>query len=149
MKTWCLCSFFFLAKKQVYGATKSFIYFFSKSLKRELEKDNVHVSVICPGAMNTNPTVTLVIKNSSRLVQAAVMSPEQVAVIAINGLLKKKEVIIPGCLNKLYLLLNNFVPSFLKKMITNSQMKSLNSATRENSSEITEIGIAIPIPLIQ
>ncbi|MES1181907.1 MAG: SDR family NAD(P)-dependent oxidoreductase, partial [Flavobacterium sp.] len=31
-----LSCFFFLAKKQVYGGTKSYIYFFSKSLRREL-----------------------------------------------------------------------------------------------------------------
>ena len=60
-----LCSFFYLAKKQVYGATKSFIYFFSKSLRRELENENIHVSVICPGSMNTNTSVILLNKKSS------------------------------------------------------------------------------------
>lgn len=132
-----LCSFFFLARKQVYGATKSFVYFFSKSLKRELYQDNVHVSVLCPGAMNTNPIVTAVIKSSSPLVRAAVVCPEEVARVAIKGLLKKKEVIIPGNLNKIFLFMNTVVPSSLKKMITNRHMKSLNSAGRESSTVVT------------
>jgi len=122
-----LCSFFYLAKKQVYGATKSFIYFFSKSLRRELENENIHVSVICPGSMNTNTSVILLNKKSSWLSQLAVMNPEEVAQIAIDGLLKRKEVIIPGSVNKLFLVLNKLIPASLKKVITNNQMKLLNA----------------------
>lgn len=131
-----LCSFFFLAKKQVYGATKSFIYFFSKSLRRELENDNVHVSVICPGGMNTNASVTLLNRNCGWLCKLAVKNPEDVALIAIDGLLKGREVIIPGTVNKLFLLFNNLIPVSLKKMITNRQMKVLNSAPVGKSAAI-------------
>ncbi len=123
-----LCSFFFLAKKQVYGATKSFIYFFSKSLRRELEPDGVKVSVICPGGMNTNTSVTFVNRKSGWLSRLAVMNPEDVAPIAMDGLLKGKEVIIPGIVNKIFLLLNYLIPASLKKMITNRQMGTLNSS---------------------
>lgn len=124
-----LCSFFFLAKKQVYGATKSFIYFFSKSLRRELEQDDVHVSVICPGGMNTNISVTLLNKTTSWLSRLSVMNPEEVAPIAINGLLNRKEVIIPGRLNKIFLLLDKLLPPGIKKIITSYQMKKLKSVT--------------------
>jgi uncharacterized protein len=134
-----LCSFFFLAKKQVYGATKSFIYFFSKSLRTELETENVHVSVICPGGMNTNTSVTLVNKNCGWFTQLAVMDPEDVALIAIDGLLKGKEVIIPGTVNKLFLLLNYLIPDSLKKMITNRQMSALDSATAVKSIAIVQM----------
>lgn len=122
-----LCSFFYLAKKQVYGATKSFIYFFSKSLRRELQNENIHVSVICPGSMNTNTSVILLNKKSGWLSQLAVMNPEEVAPIAIDGLLKRKEVIIPGSVNKFFLVLNKLIPASLKKIITNNQMKLLNA----------------------
>jgi short-subunit dehydrogenase len=124
-----LCSFFFLAKKQVYGGTKSFIYFFSKSLNRELKSYNVHVSVICPGGMNTNVSVTLLNRSTSWLSRLAIMNPEQVAPIAIGGLLKRKEVIIPGSINKLFLIFDKLLPAVLKKIITNRQMKKLLSVT--------------------
>ena len=124
-----LSSYFFLAKKQVYGATKSFIYFFSKSLRRELKNDNIHVSVICPGSMNTNLSVTLLLKTSSWICRLSVMNPEEVAPVAITGLLKGKEVIIPGRINKMFLLMDKLLPSFIKKMITGHQMKNIKSVT--------------------
>lgn len=127
-----LCSFFFLAKKQVYGATKSFIYFFSKSLRRELENDHISVSVICPGGMNTNTSVMLVNNKSSWLSRMAIMNPEAVAPIAINGLLKRKEVIVPGVLNNFFLMLNKLIPDFIKKFITNRQMNTLKSIPIES-----------------
>ena len=137
-----LCSYFFLIKKQVYGATKSFIYFFSKSLRRELEKDDVHVSVICPGGMNTNISVTLLSKSSGWLSRLSIMNPEDVAPIAISGLLKNKEVIIPGRLNKIFLLLDKLLPSFIKKIITGYQMNNLKSVTamelRQQAISFTE-----------
>ena len=136
-----LCSYFFLAKKQVYGGTKSFIYFFSKSLRRELKKDNIHISVICPGGMNTNVSVTLLAKSSGWLSRLSVMNPEDVAPIAISGLLKRKEVIIPGRLNKIFLLLDKLLPSFIKKMITGYQMNNLKSVT---AMEIRQQPIVFP-----
>lgn len=120
-----LSCFFHLIKKQVYGATKSYVYSFSKSLRLELEPENVNVSVICPGPMNTNPIITEMNLNNGLFTRLSTMEPEEVAVIAIDGLLKQKEVIIPGKMNKLFLILDSIVPSFLKKMITNHQMRSI------------------------
>lgn len=143
-----LSSFFFLAKKQVYGATKSFIYFFSKSLRRELESEDIHVSVICPGGMNTNASVTLINNKSGWLSRMAVMDPQDVAPIAINGLLNRKEVIIPGVINKIFLLFDKILPAALKKMLTNRQMKLLNSIPLGNPSSPAEIETAIPGPVV-
>ena len=141
-----LCSFFYLAKKQVYGATKSFIYFFSKSLRRELQNENIHVSVICPGSMNTNTSVILLNKKSGWLSQLAVMNPEEVAPIAIDGLLKRKEVIIPGRVNKFFLVLNKLIPASLKKIITNNQMKLLNAVPPRFQPAMTETLLPVSIP---
>ena len=124
-----LSSYFFLPKKQVYGATKSFIYCFSKSLNRELNKSEISVSVICPGNMNTNISVTQLLKTSNWLSRHSVMNPEDVAPVAINGLLNRKEVIIPGRLNKIFLLLNKLLPSFIKKLLIGRQMKAVKSVT--------------------
>lgn len=142
-----LCSFFYLAKKQVYGATKSFIYFFSKSLRRELQNENIHVSVICPGSMNTNTSVILLNKKSSWLSQLAVMNPEEVAPIAMDGLLKRKEVIIPGSVNKFFLVLNKLIPASLKKIITNNQMKLLNAVPPRFQPAMTEALLPVSIPV--
>ncbi|MES1220817.1 MAG: SDR family NAD(P)-dependent oxidoreductase, partial [Bacteroidota bacterium] len=125
-----LASFFYLPKKQVYGATKSYIYYFSKSLHRELEPDNIHVSVLCPGGMNTNLAVTLMNKTGNLLSRLSVMNPENVVAFAIDSLLKKKEVIIPGGLNHFFLLLDMILPEVVKKILRNNFLKKLNPNNR-------------------
>ena len=77
--------------------------------------------------MNTNPSVIMVTKSSSWIGRQSAMNPEDVAKIAIDGLLKKKEEIIPGRINQFFLILNKILPEFIKKMLTNSEMKKLNS----------------------
>lgn len=124
-----LASFFSLPRKQVYGATKSFIYYFSKSLRKELKKDKVYVSVLCPGGMRTNVAVRLVIKTGNYLSRISSMDPEEVVPAAIDGLLGKKEVIIPGRLNKFFLLLDTILPGFIKTRLMNNTMKRLSPAT--------------------
>ena len=128
-----LSCFFFLTKKQVYGATKSYIYYFSKSLRRELKPESINVSVVCPGCINTNPAAILNNQSGNWLARLSVMNPEEIAPIAIDGLLKRKEVIIPGRLNKFFLLLNTVLPSFISEWITTRQMKRFGiTATRPN-----------------
>jgi hypothetical protein len=121
-----MASFFYLPKKQVYGATKSFIHFFSKSLRKELLKDKILVSVLCPGGMNTNPTLTLMNRTGNWLSRISVMNPEEVVPVAIDGLLKGKEVIIPGRVNKIFMLLDKILPDRIIKIITSNGMKKFN-----------------------
>lgn len=122
-----MASFFYLPKKQVYGATKSFIYFFSKSLRKELKKNRIYVSVLCPGGMNTNLALTLMNKTGSWLSRLSIMNPENVVPIAIDGLLKGKEVIIPGRINQFFMILDKILPGSIKKIITSYGMKKIDS----------------------
>ena len=141
-----LASFFSLPRKQVYGATKSFIYYFSRSLRRELKKDQVHVSVLCPGGMYTNPAIIRVIQSGNYLSRLSSMEPEAVAPAAIDGLFRKKEVIIPGKLNKVFLLLDNIVPGFIKSMLVNQTMKSLHRGASATPVIPVWETVAVPLP---
>lgn len=140
-----MASFFYLPKKQVYGATKSFIYFFSKSLRKEVRKSNVHVSVLCPGGMNTNLALTLMNKTGNCLSRLSVMDPEQVVPIALDGLLKGKEVIIPGKLNNFFMLLDKVLPELIKKIITSYGMNRLNHTN--SLTRYTDLAMA-PVPVL-
>ena len=121
-----MASFFYLPKKQVYGATKSFIYFFSRVLREELKKDNVQVSVLCPGGMNTSLALTLMNKTGNYLSRLSIMDPEEVVPLAIDGLLKGKKVIIPGKMNQFFMLLDKILPEGFKKILTGNTMKKIN-----------------------
>ncbi|MBS1916070.1 MAG: SDR family NAD(P)-dependent oxidoreductase [Bacteroidetes bacterium] len=122
-----MASFFSLPKKQVYGGTKSYILSFSKSLRKELKRDNIFVSVLCPGGINTNLPVTMLNKSGTWLSQISVMNPEDVAPIAITGLLKGKEVIIPGTINNFYMFLDKVLPEKIKIILTNYTMTKLKT----------------------
>ena len=122
-----MASFFYLPKKQVYGATKSFIYFFSRALRKEVRKDNINVSVLCPGGMNTNLALTLMNKTGTSISRLSIMEPEAVVPVALDGLLNGREVIIPGRINRVFMLLDKVLPQRIKKILTSTTMKRLDA----------------------
>jgi len=125
-----LASFFFLPKKGVYGGTKSYLVSFSKSLRRELKAKNVFVSAVCPGGMNTTPMLILQNNNMKGLGRLSVMNPEEVARIAIDGMFAKKELIIPGFWNRLFMLFNKLMPKWYREILiarTMKQAKAINN----------------------
>jgi short-subunit dehydrogenase len=118
-----LASFFCLPKKQVYSATKSYLLAFSRSLRKELKHSNIHVSVLCPGGMNTTPSLTLANRTGTWLSQWSIMDPEVVAEFAMDRLFRNKEVIIPGQLNRFFLALDKMLPHIIKEKLIAIQMK--------------------------
>jgi uncharacterized protein len=118
-----LASFFHLQAKQVYGGTKAYIYAFSKSLHKEFAKKGVKVSVLCPGGINTNLRVTLYNRSLPWFAKLSVMNPEDVARIALNGLLSGKRVIIPGHINNISRMINRLVPEYIENLIVGNNLR--------------------------
>jgi short-subunit dehydrogenase len=122
-----LASFFCLPRKQVYGATKSYLVSFTKSLRQELKRKKIFVSTVCPGAMNTKLDLVLYNKTLKGLSRWSVMNPEEVARISIDGMFAKKEVMIPGICNRIFMLMDKLLPKRMKEWLIDKQMsKSLN-----------------------
>jgi len=111
-----LAIFFYFPQKQVYGATKSFIYFFSRALRRELKKDGVSISILCPGGIKTTSELFFLNQHGDRRARSSAMTPEDVAEIAIDGLLASKEIIIPGISNRFFMYLYNMLPAGIKTL---------------------------------
>jgi short-subunit dehydrogenase len=124
-----LCSFFYLPQKQVYGGTKSFIHFFSKSLRKELKGEQISVSVACPGGMNTNFSTSLINRKANFLSRLSILNPERAAPIVIDKMLRGKEVIIPGVVNQFSIVLDKLLPAFIKNILTDRLMKRLKPAS--------------------
>ena len=120
-----LACFFAIPRKQVYGGTKSFIYFFSRSLRAELKDYNVNVSVLCPGGINTNARQTMLNKSGSWISLQSLMNPEDVAPVALAAMYRGKEVIIPGRLNRFIVAIDPLVPQIVKKRIIRKQIGKL------------------------
>lgn len=138
-----LASFFYLPKKQVYGGTKSYLVSFSKSLRRELKRKNINVSTVCPGGMNTTLPLVLQNKNLTGISRWSVLNPEEAAQITMEGLLKKKELIIPGFWNRLFILLDKLLPKWLKELLTDRQMKKSKTFTSPLTYSIHPLKTAI------
>jgi short-subunit dehydrogenase len=138
-----LASFFYLPKKGVYGGTKSYLVSFSKSLRRELKSKNIFVSTVCPGGMNTTPMLILQNKNMKGMGRWSVMNPDEVAKIAIEGMLEKKEVIIPGFWNRVFMLLDKLLPKWFKEILTEKSMKKSKTFTNPVTFSIHPLKTAI------
>lgn len=126
LNTGSMAGFFTIARKQVYSGTKAFVYTFSRCLQKELKKSNIHVSVLCPGPLNTSVKLILMHKTQPLMNRLSVLEPEKVAPIAIDGLLHRKNVIVPGKLNRLFLILDKILPAFIKTIIHKKTTDKIN-----------------------
>lgn len=124
-----MASFFALPKKQVYGATKAYLLSFSKSLSKELKKDNISVTTVCPGGLNTTTRLCYQNRICSWITQKSVLNPEEAAKKSIDGMLDSKKLIIPGFVNKCFMVLDKLLPEFIKDMLTNKELNKFKAVT--------------------
>lgn len=108
---------FVVPRKLVYGATKSFISYFTRCLQLEQSGSKVKVSLLSPGGINTKPELLVLNHALKGISKATILEPEKVAKKAIDGLLKGKKEIIPGLVNKLLVAFDLLLPNFVKEMI--------------------------------
>lgn len=120
-----MAGFFALPKKQVYGGTKAYLLSFSKSLRKELKKDNISVTTICPGPLNTTTKLCYQNRILGLLARESTLTPEDAAKIAIVGMLKGKKVIVPGFINKCFVVLDKVLPEFIEDRLTGGEIKKL------------------------
>jgi uncharacterized protein len=82
----------------VYCATKAFVLSFSEALNYEYKDRGVQVTVLCPGATATN--FAAVANASARPDTKESETPEWVAGIGLDALLKGRCTVIPGFMNQ-------------------------------------------------
>ena len=122
-----LAAYFNLPHKQVYGATKSYLLSFSRSLAPEFKKNGVTVTAVCPGGMNTSPLLCYQNRCGGPVCRISIMEPETVARIAIDKMLQGKTVVIPGIVNRFLIFLDRLTPAFIKHRLVVKAMTRLKS----------------------
>lgn len=120
-----MASFFSLPKKQVYGGTKAYLLSFSNSLRKELKKDKITVTTVCPGGLNTTTKLCYQNRILGFVARKSTLTPELAAKIAINGMIKGRTVMIPGLLNKCFRAIDKLLPEFIEDKLTNGELKKL------------------------
>ncbi|TKK71547.1 SDR family NAD(P)-dependent oxidoreductase [Ilyomonas limi] len=116
---------FVVPKKGVYGATKSFIRHFTKSLQIELRNTNISISLLSPGGINTKPELLVLHDSLKGISRVTVLEPEVVAKKAIDGMFKGKKEIIPGIFNRIFVWLKGLLPNIIQEMIIHRNMKNV------------------------
>ncbi|MES2063029.1 MAG: SDR family NAD(P)-dependent oxidoreductase [Bacteroidota bacterium] len=114
---------FVVPKKQVYGASKSFMRYFTRCMQLELTGTNVKMSLLSPGGINTRPEIILMNQKLKGIAKATIFEADEVARIAVDGMFKGKKEIIPGAANKLLVFLNSILPGFVKDAIIKGKLK--------------------------
>ncbi|MCY1542708.1 hypothetical protein D9M68_784700 [compost metagenome] len=90
---------------------------FSEGLREELRTRDVKVSVLCPG-----PTRTAFFRGARLRIgkldgSKLMMSPEEVALVAVRALEKNRAIIIPGWRNRLSALFPRLAPRWLTRRL--------------------------------
>lgn len=80
----------------VYFASKAYVLHFSEAIAEELRNTKITVSALCPGPTNTNFAIEANSEESKAFNKNTMMSPDEVAKVAYDGLLRGERVIIPG-----------------------------------------------------
>lgn len=107
-----------------YYATKSYVYQLSEAIhyEQKKKKTNVHISVLCPGPVDTNFNNIAGVKFGIKPLKSS-----YVAKYAIDNLLNKKMLIIPGFKMKCSKFFGRFISDKLMlKIIYRIQKKKVN-----------------------
>ncbi|MCX8490655.1 MAG: SDR family oxidoreductase [Cyclobacteriaceae bacterium] len=112
-----------------YSAAKHALHGFFDSLRAELWRDSIFVTLICPGWVRTNITLNAVVGDGSRLNQMDKitdhgLSPEELArqmVVAIEN--RKEEVYIGGAKEVFAVYVKRFFPALFSKLVRTATVR--------------------------
>jgi short-subunit dehydrogenase len=115
-----------------YSASKHALHGFFESLRAEVAKDNIKITMAIPGFVRTNITVNALNGDGSRhgkmmQVQARGMDPMHVASAIIDGAAKNKEEILIGRLELMGVYCKRLFPALFSKVIRNHPIKKIRS----------------------
>jgi short-subunit dehydrogenase len=97
----------------LYSATKQYIKSLSRALRSEMLDYNVSVTCLCPGAVATNLFDRNVIDYKKAMRYGIMMSADKVAKIALAAMFRRKAVVIPGFINKVFSFLVRITPQWI------------------------------------
>lgn len=105
----------------VYYASKAYVLSFSQALSEELRGSGVTVTALCPGPTESGFQERAAMQES-KLMQGNFMSAQQVAIEGYRGLMRGRDVVVPGAQNKALRILSKYLPtSMTLKIVKRAQ----------------------------
>lgn len=114
--------------RTAYAASKHALHGFFDSLRAEHYKDNIKVTLICPGFIRTKVSINALTGDGSVLnqmdeAQEKGMSPEKCALEIFSALEKNKEEVLIGGKEKYAVYLKRFFPSLFSKILRKAKVR--------------------------
>ena len=107
-----------------YGATKAFVVSFSEALSSELSGTGVSCTVLCPGPVRTEFSTVAGGKGmEDRLPEFTLVSAEDVAKQAVEGMESGTRIVIPGLANRISALGGRLSPRALVLPVARKMMR--------------------------
>jgi len=95
----------------IYGGAKAFVVSFARSLSREVRKNGVHVTCICPGLTRTDFHDLPALKQSVRGMPDWLWTdPSRVAQQAFDAVMQGRTLLINGWINQVQVAMLRYVP---------------------------------------
>lgn len=108
----------------VYFASKSFVLSFSEGFSAELKGTGVSVTTLCPGPTQSEFAAVSMADKTNLFKNRSIPTSEEVAIYAINSLMKGKRLAIHGLLNRLMVGVIRFTPRRLVLLVARMLVKS-------------------------
>jgi len=100
-----------LPRYSIYAATKAYIVSLGLAMRYELRKSGVSITVLCPGFAATDFFDAAGHKMTG-LMRLICMDPQMIAEAGIDGLFRKRSLIVPGTIYKFCALLLRVLPRY-------------------------------------
>jgi hypothetical protein len=108
-----LAAFFPMPFMPVYAPSKAFVVAFSLALRAELAGSGVSVSVLCPNGIRTNADCRAKIDAAGWAGRLTCQDAEEVATVAVRGMLRGNALIVPGSVNQMIVSVSKVAPRAL------------------------------------
>jgi len=119
-------------KLSSYSASKHALHGFFESLRAEITKDNIKITMVVPGFVRTNITVNALNGDGSKygkmmLVQDKGLEPSHVALAILDAASKNKEEVLIGRLELLGVYCKRLFPDLFSKIIRNHPIEKIRA----------------------
>jgi hypothetical protein len=121
----------------VYGATKAFIKSFSEAIRNELKDTNITVTVLMPGATNTNFFKVAGAADAKGADPNKTADPSAVAKEGYDALMSGKDHVVAGWMNKARVAMSHLLPDPIVAASVRSQMTPKEEAAEKQKQTIT------------
>ncbi|WP_222597043.1 SDR family NAD(P)-dependent oxidoreductase [Chitinophaga pinensis] len=121
----------------VYAATKAFVISFSAAISNELEESGVHVTVLLPGAADTDFFHKANMEHTKTYREESLQTPEEVAKDGYEALMSGESRVISGGKTKMHVYMANLMSDDANAV---NMRKLMEPSTKEDGREHADHG---------